>query len=52
MRRDEDIGEREQAGQFVIEENFVREIFEKDPFFFLINIQRNSGQKSALQGFD
>ena len=52
MRGHKHIWKGEQTGQFVIVQDLSREIFKENAFLFLVDIQRNATDVSALQGLD
>lgn len=44
MSGDQDVGEHEEAGQFVVLEDRSGQILEKDPLFLLVDVQGNSAE--------
>ena len=48
MGGNENIRKGEQAGEVVVVEDLAGDVLEKDTFFFLINIERDSADASGL----
>ena len=52
MGGDEDVGEGEEAGEFVVVEDLAGEVLEEDAFFFLINVEGDAADLAAFEGVD
>src|SRR6185437_2978432 len=49
---DEDVGESEQAREFVVLQDLAGEIFEEDAFLFFIHVERNAAEAAGFERRD
>src|SRR5271165_1602370 len=52
MRSYQHVGKGEQTRQLVVLQDLTREIFEKNPFFLLVDVQGHATNVTALQSLD